>query len=86
MLYINIEVSFPTLPYSRCQEGNLVQFQLKPVYDNSDTVYCHVEPVQGHKVMTIEYLIHVDRKEYLSKNLDIVTDDQWVKNGQLRVR
>jgi len=63
-----------------------VQFQLKPVYDNSDTFYCHVEPVLGHKIMTIDYTIMIDRKPFLKRELNVVTDENWVKTGQLRAR
>lgn len=71
---------------SRCQEGNIVQFQLKPMYENSDKFYCHVEPILGHKIMTIEYGIHINKKQLLSRKLDIVTDEQWVNTGKIKAR
>ncbi|KAH3814736.1 uncharacterized protein LOC127833862 [Dreissena polymorpha] len=73
-------------PMVRCQVGNLVQFQLVPVYQNADTYYCHVEPATDHRILTLEYsvIIGTQGKIFLKKRLDVLTDGEWVKKGRLR--
>ena len=92
---INLEVPC-TDPFNdcylncRCQNGNLVQFQLRPVYSRLDEYYCHIEQQPDQLLLQIDYTVsltfHQRRNLLFSRNMSVYSDKGWRQSGRVYKR
>ncbi|XP_069103594.1 uncharacterized protein [Argopecten irradians] len=70
----------------RCQEGNLIEFRLRPVYNNGEDYLCHVSPVTNQNLIELEYTIMHFHKELYRSNISLYGNDEWMTTGKTHHR
>ena len=76
--------------HCRCQNGNLVQFQLRPVYSRLDEYHCHIEQLPDQLLLQIDYTVsltfHQRRNLLFSRNMSVYSDKGWRQSGRVYKR
>jgi hypothetical protein len=70
----------------RCMRGNLVEFQLQPVWSTKDNYFCHIEPVARQHLIALEYTIMHYHSTLFRGNISIYANDDWKKTGRISRR
>lgn len=69
---------------SRCKQGDLIEFRLKPVYHPKDDFLCHMTPLPNQKLLELEYTIKHYYNTLMTQSFTIYGDETWQKTGKLK--
>ncbi|CAC5405501.1 unnamed protein product [Mytilus coruscus] len=67
----------------QCLVGDLLGFQLRPIYDNANNIYCHMIPVTNQTVMELVYNVINYYETLVSETLIVKSDGSWITTGKM---
>ena len=67
----------------KCLVGDLLAFQLRPVFNNQDNLYCHMTPVTDQVVMKLNYKVMNYYETLESRTLVVKSDGTWITTGKM---